>query len=114
MRLSDKNKIFSLVLLLQMIILLNYDFSLSAKAQDIDAVNVTNPFSFVSPIISGVLGSVDGAAAIIEQRYHLDQGALQGIGEYMNVGENKTQAPEVDIFFSPSSPKVGEKLTATA
>jgi len=49
-----------------------------------------------------------------EERYHMDQETMQEYGENMNVSWNKGSAPEVMITFSPSNPKMGEKITATA
>lgn len=50
----------------------------------------------------------------IESRYHLNQGALQNEGETNNVVSNKGYAPDVTLFFDPSDPKEGEKITAKA
>lgn len=61
--------------------------------------------------------SIPGASSIasqIEKRYHLNTESLQSYGETLNVSEQKQPAPEVMLFFNPSSPKPGEQLTATA
>ncbi len=50
----------------------------------------------------------------VEKRYHLDTGSIQNIGEAMNVSSGKMTVPEVSIFFTPSDPKEGEKITAKA
>lgn len=50
----------------------------------------------------------------IEQRYHIDQASVQTFAEAFNVSENKAISPEVSIFFSPSDPREGEKITAKA
>ena len=58
--------------------------------------------------------SISQSASELEQRYHINTGAIQEQGETMNVVNAKKMAPEVSIFFSPSDPKPGEKLTARA
>lgn len=50
----------------------------------------------------------------IENRYHLSPESLQDFGEFFNVAGTKSSAPEVMLFFTPSDPKPGEKLTARA
>ncbi len=51
-------------------------------------------------------------AAEMEQRYHINPGAMQDQGESLNVAGGKKVSPEVSLFFSPSDPKEGEKVTA--
>lgn len=51
-------------------------------------------------------------AADIERRYHISTGSAQEMGESLNVADAKKVAPEVSLFFSPSDPKEGEKITA--
>lgn len=58
--------------------------------------------------------SADSIASAIEQRYHLDPAVIRRYGESFNVSENKGNAPEVTIAFSPSDPKDGQKLSAKA
>ncbi len=58
--------------------------------------------------------SPDDVMAAIEARYHLNKESLQNQGENMNVSSTKGYAPEVSLFFSPSDPKEGEKITAKA
>lgn len=53
-------------------------------------------------------------ASDIEQRYHIDLENVQDQGELFNVAANKQPAPEVSLFFSPSDPREGEKITAKA
>lgn len=48
----------------------------------------------------------------IEDRYHISREAIQDFGEGFNVSNNKGISPEVSIFFSPSDPREGEKITA--
>ncbi len=50
----------------------------------------------------------------MEKRYHLDTESLQTQGEGMNVASNKQPTPQLTLFFSPSDPKVGEKVSAKA
>lgn len=50
----------------------------------------------------------------IEERYHLNPGSIRDFGESFNVSRYKISAPEVMLFFTPSDPKPGEKLTARA
>ena len=50
----------------------------------------------------------------IEKRYHLDRGALQNVGEGLNVASQKSTAPEVTLFFSPNNPIPGQEITAEA
>lgn len=50
----------------------------------------------------------------MERRYHLDLGSLQNQGESFNTADNKKPSPEVSLFFNPSDPKAGEKLSAKA
>ncbi len=54
------------------------------------------------------------AADAIENRYHMDTGAIQNYGEGFNVSSNKGNIPEVSLVFSPSDPREGERLTAKA
>lgn len=73
------------------------------------------------PASAGLFGgggmSIPSASSILsdmEQRYHLDVGAIQNQGEALNVAGGKTLVPEVSLFFNPSDPKPGEKLSAKA
>ncbi len=53
-------------------------------------------------------------ASELERRYNLNLGSLQDQGQFLNVADNKKPAPEVSLFFSPSDPKEGQKITAKA
>lgn len=53
-------------------------------------------------------------ATDMERRYHINTESVQDQGETLNVTNNKKMTPEVSIFFSPSDPKEGEKITARA
>lgn len=52
--------------------------------------------------------------AYAESRYHLDLGSIQNSGELFNVSSDKSTPPQVMIFFNPSDPRPGEKVTAQA
>lgn len=53
-------------------------------------------------------------ASDIERRYHVNTQEVQEQGETLNVSDSKKVTPEVSIFFSPSDPEEGQKLTARA
>ena len=74
-----------------------------------------------SPAMAGLFGgggaklpSVSKVAGELEKRYHLNLESIQDNGESFNTTGNKVPTPEVTLFFSPSDPKSGEKLTARA
>lgn len=58
--------------------------------------------------------SVASIARQLEKRYNVNLGSIQNFGQAFNVSDNKKTAPEVSLFFSPSDPKVGAKITARA
>lgn len=66
------------------------------------------------PALGVKLPSVSSVAAQLEKRYHLNLGSIQNQGEVFNVADDKKTTPEVKIFFSPSDPRPGEKMTAKA
>lgn len=73
----------------------------------------------VAPVSAGLFStpkvpSAESMFSSAEQRYHLDPQALQNQGEMLNTSENKQPIPSVSLFFSPSDPRVGEKLSAKA
>ncbi|MBP9727919.1 MAG: hypothetical protein KBD27_00915 [Candidatus Moranbacteria bacterium] len=49
-----------------------------------------------------------------EKRYHIDTEAMQNMGESLNTSETKNPTPAVSLSFSPSDPRVGEKVSAKA
>lgn len=53
-------------------------------------------------------------ASDTERRYHVNTESVQDQGETLNVTENKKFTPQVSLFFSPSDPQEGQKLTAKA
>lgn len=58
--------------------------------------------------------NANGIAKQLEERYHVDKETVQDSAETYNVGGQKIPAPEVDLFFTPTNPKFGEKVTVTA
>lgn len=73
-----------------------------------------------TPAFAGLFGggakmpSASSIAASMEKRYHLNLGSIQNEGELFNVSDNKKTTPEVSVFFSPSDPRPGEKISAKA
>lgn len=72
----------------------------------------------VLPASAGLFGSTpkvpsaSESASELERRYHINTGAIQDQGESLNVADSKKVTPEVSLFFSPSDPNEGEKVTA--
>ncbi len=58
--------------------------------------------------------SVSSIAEDLEERYHLNLESIQNQGETFNVADTKKTPPQVMLFFSPTDPRPGEKLTAEA
>ena len=58
--------------------------------------------------------SVGKVANQLEQRYNIDGDSIRDTMQSFNVNSRKKTTPEVSIFFSPSDPKSGEKITARA
>lgn len=58
--------------------------------------------------------SASSIAGQLESRYHMNLGSIQNMAADFNVAGDKNPAPEVSLFFSPSDPKPGEKVTAQA
>lgn len=78
-------------------------------------------FSFLmGPIIPSALArgikipSPSQVAAELENRYHINLGSVQNQSELFNVANQKKTVPEASLFFSPSDPKSGQKITASA
>ncbi len=72
-----------------------------------------------SPASAGLFGgpSIPSASSMLsqmEKRYHLDVGSIQNQGESFNTADTKKPTPEVSLFFNPSDPKDGEKISAKA
>lgn len=69
-------------------------------------------FAVASPAFS--CWSVSCVARELENRYHLNRESIQNQGEFFNVSDQKKITPEVSLFFTPSDPKDGEKISAKA
>lgn len=72
-----------------------------------------------SPASAGLFGgpSIPSSSSMLsgmEKRYHLDVGSIQNQGESFNTADTKKPTPEVSLFFNPSDPKAGEKVSAKA
>ncbi len=72
-----------------------------------------------SPVSAGLFGgpSIPSASSMLsgmEKRYHLDVGSIQSQGENFNTADVKKPTPEASLFFNPSDPKSGEKISAKA
>lgn len=75
---------------------------------------VLSPWISSENVFALSIPSANQVASDIERRYHIDPAVVRNYGEGFNVTENKGDAPQVTIFFSPSDPKDGEKITAKA
>ncbi len=76
-------------------------------------------FLNIAPASAGLfsgpkLPSTSSMFSDMEDRYHLDSESIQTQAESFNVGDNKKLVPEVSLFFSPSDPRPGEKISAKA
>lgn len=49
-----------------------------------------------------------------EKRYNIDTETIRDQGQTLNVADNKKPVPEVNLFFTPSDPRIGEKISARA
>lgn len=70
--------------------------------------------SSVAPVQAAGVPSVSSVARKLEKRYNLNLQSIQNASQNFNVSDNKKTPPEVSLYFSPSDPKVGEKITARA
>lgn len=59
-------------------------------------------------------GNMNSVMSDVEQRYHIDPASVANLGETMNTSANKETAPQMNLFFNPSDPKVGKEVTAQA
>ena len=72
------------------------------------------------PASAGLFGggiktpSPSSLASDLERRYNIDIESIQEQGQAFNVANTKKQVPEVSLFFTPSDPKPGEKISAKA
>ena len=74
-------------------------------------------FSPATPSVSakGIsIPSPSQVASELENRYHINLGSVQNQSELFNVANQKKTVPETSLFFSPSDPKSGQKVTASA
>lgn len=69
------------------------------------AVPVSAQFDYPSPA---------EIADDMEDRYHISGSTVRDYAEGFNVSTEKGYSPEVSLFFSPSDPKIGEKVIAKA
>lgn len=74
----------------------------------------------IAPASAGLFGggpkipSPESFFSSAESRYHIDPEAMQNQGETLNTSDTKRPTPAASLFFSPSDPRVGEKLSAKA
>lgn len=94
---------------------------ISLVSLEIVLINIQPTQAGLGSLLGGILGSKGSAAPNangmlnqMEERYHLNKDSIKNFGEGFNVSDQKSPAPEVDIFFDPANPKFGEKITATA
>ncbi len=66
------------------------------------------------PITSVSRGAVMDVIRYTDDHFHINDDSVRDAMERMNVSNQKGSAPEVKLFFTPSDPKPGEKITATA
>ena len=71
-------------------------------------------FAPFSSIQAAGVPSVGKVANKLEQRYNINGDSVRDTMQSFNVNSGKKTTPEVSIFFSPSDPKSGEKITARA
>lgn len=94
--------------------------SFSSKKKILALILITGQLFFVATapafaLFRGLkIPSASKIATDLEKRYHLDLENVQDQGEIFNVAANKQPAPEVSLFFSPTDPRPGEKITAKA
>ncbi len=81
---------------------------------EIVALNIYPAQAFLGGLLGGSAPNSNDIFGQMEERYHLNRDSIMDAGENFNVSSQKGNAPEVDIFFNPTSPKFGEKITATA
>lgn len=94
---------------------------ISLISLEIILINIQPAQAILGSLLGGILGSdgssspnANGMLEQMETRYHLNKDSIKNFGETFNVADQKNPAPEVDIFFTPTNPKLGEKITATA
>lgn len=71
-------------------------------------------FFSVYPALAVRIPTANQMATDLENRYHLSTGSIQNFGENLNVESTKPNVPQLSVFFSPTDPKPGTKITAKA
>ncbi len=71
-------------------------------------------FAPLSSVQAASIPSVGKVANKLEQRYNINGDSVRDTMQSFNVNASKKTTPEVSIFFAPSDPKIGEKITARA
>jgi len=66
------------------------------------------------PAAAAKIPSASQVAAEMENRYHMNLQSIQNMGENFNVSDMKKMFPQVNLFFSPSNPKPGERISVMA
>ncbi|MDH4330717.1 MAG: hypothetical protein OEV93_04160 [Candidatus Moranbacteria bacterium] len=97
-------KIFAVVAIFS---LLNLYTAPAAHALSLD-------FGVTEGIASAILDIVSPGLEIAMEELHISGEGTEFLTELMNVTKAKNKDPQVDLYFNPTNPKVGEKITATA
>lgn len=71
-------------------------------------------FFSVYPALAVRIPTANQMATDLENRYHMSTGSIQNFGENLNVESTKPNVPQLSVFFSPTDPKPGTKITAKA
>ena len=113
-----KTNSLRLIAITQILFLVLPFFMSPAKAQSITDVSLDNWSGMSDPLSSTLTDSTPGmtqqALGEVLKSFGLGEEPFREAGEFMNAWPNKKQAPEVQLLFSPTSPEIGDKITATA
>ena len=79
-------------------------------------------FSSIAPASAGFLSppkppsipAPSQAVGEVEQRYNINTESVRDQGQNLNTSSTKKVTPEVSMFFSPSDPREGERISARA
>ena len=98
------------LLVADIILIFNMIFSACSFAKAYDTSNFsfgsgTGGFSIPEPI---------SVADDVLTKFNIDSSSISNITQQLNVSEQKTSFPQVSLFFDPSNPKSGKKITAQA
>ena len=67
---------------------------------------------------NGAVGDQSGSGGNLtqqlEDRYGIDKSTIQDYSQELNVSNQKGEGPQVTLVFNPSTPKLGEEVTAMA